>query len=300
MVGVPSHMLEFSSNGQVCRGVLHLPDGDGECPAVILCTGFSGTQDTPAIQAAAATFAAAGFAAFTFDYRRFGVSDGTPRQVIDLADQRADIDAAATFVAAQPRIDPQRIALWGTSLGGGHVVVAGAQRPGIAAVIAQVPFNGFPRRVEGRSARTTIGLLAAMALDRVRGHLRLPPYYVPAVAGPNSVAVMSSAAAELAIASLDSATWRNEVAPRVLFDMMRYHPGSFAARLTAPLLVCGARNDLESPAEKVEELVAAAPNGRLIWYPIRHFDVYTPDVRAGVLADQVAFLHEVLTESSAR
>lgn len=299
MERIPSdQLLEFDSDGQACRGVLQLPEGDGESPVVILCTGFGGTQDTPAIRAAAATFARAGIAAFTFDYRRFGVSDGSPRQVIDLVDQRADINAAVEFVARQPRIDPQRMALWGTSLGGGHVVVVGAQRPDIAAVIAQVPFNGFPRRVESRSTAATLRLLGAMALDRVRGYLHRPPRYVPAVGGPDTVAVMSSTAAELAVSSLDSATWRNEVAPRVLFDMMRYHPASVAGALTAPLLVCGARNDLESPAEKVEELVRAAPDGRLIWYPIRHFDVYTPGIREGVLADQVAFLHEVLGDSS--
>jgi pimeloyl-ACP methyl ester carboxylesterase len=295
MVWSPSESLEFESAGQTCRGVLARPaDSDGPHPAIVLCTGFGGTQDTPAIQAAAAAFTRAGVASFTFDYRTFGVSDGHPRQVVDLAGQRADIEAAVTFVARQPGIDARRIALWGTSLGGGHVIVVAAGRPDIAAVIAQVPFNGFPRRVEGRSTTATLRLLGAMAVDKVRGLLGLSPSYIAAVGTPGTVAVMATDAAQQTIATLDSATWRNTVAPRVLFDMMRYRPGDSAGELTAPLLVCGARNDLESPPELVEQLVARSPNGRLIWYPVSHFQVYDPDVREGLIADQVAFLREVL------
>jgi pimeloyl-ACP methyl ester carboxylesterase len=297
MVCWPSRTVSFQSGGQTCRGTLTLPEGpglDGPHPAIVLCTGFGGTQDTPAIQAAAAAFAEAGIASFTFDYRGFGISDGSTRQVVDLTGQRTDIDAAVTFVARQPGIDAQRIALWGTSLGGGHVIVVAAGRPDIAAVIAQVPFNGFPRRVEGRGTTGTLRLLRAMLLDKVRGLLGLSPAYIPAVGPPGTIAVMTSDAAHRAIATLDSATWRNAVAPRVLFDMMRYRPGDYAGALTAPLLVCGARNDRESPAELVEQLVARSPNGRLIWYPVSHFEVYDASVREHLIADQVAYLREVL------
>src|SRR5918997_1572414 len=38
-------------------------------PCVVLCTGFAGTQDTPSIVATARAFAAAGYAALTFDFR---------------------------------------------------------------------------------------------------------------------------------------------------------------------------------------------------------------------------------------
>jgi hypothetical protein len=65
----------------------------------------------------------------------------------------------------------------GTSLSGGHVVAVAADLPEVSAVVCQVPFNGFPRRVEGRSAAVTLRLLLAMVSDRVRGALgRLPRY----------------------------------------------------------------------------------------------------------------------------
>jgi uncharacterized protein len=43
------------------------------------------------------------------------------------------------------------VTLWGNSLGGAHAISVAAHDPRIVAVVAQIPFNGFPRRVEGRS-----------------------------------------------------------------------------------------------------------------------------------------------------
>lgn len=274
--------------------ILALPAGSPPWPAVVLCTGFAGTHDTPAVRAASAAFAGAGFAALSFDYRGFGLSSGYPRQVPDLAGQRADIGAAIVFLQGDERMDSGRTALWGTSLGGGHVVVAAAERGDVAAVIAQVPFNGFPRKIEGRNPRGVMRLLRAMLVDRIRGYLRLSPRYIPAVGPAGSLAVMATPEAAGAVESLDSRTWRNEAPPRVLFDMMAYRPDRFSARLRAPLLVCVATGDRESPETQASRLAERAPHGRILRYPVSHFDVYRPEVRQQLLAHQTAFLTEVL------
>lgn len=279
-----------SGAGGQCEGILTLPESGEHLKAVVLCAGFSGTQDTPAIRAAAAAFAQAGFAALTFDYRGFGASAGQPRQVVDLVAQREDIRGAFEFLRSLDRIDRDRIALWGTSLGGGHVVVVAADVPDIAAVVAQVPFNGFPRKVEGRSTRQTLRLLWAMLVDRVRAGLRLSPRYVPAVGPRGSLAVMASTDAARTIETLQSETWRNEVAPRALWEMMGYHPDRAAERLVAPLLVCLAEGDRESPESSARRLAEAASDATVLTYPISHFEVYRPDVRQRILADQIAFL----------
>ncbi|GHD38699.1 alpha/beta hydrolase [Mycetocola manganoxydans] len=288
--------IRFATSDTTIRGRLLLPQERNPLPAVILCTGFSGTQDTPSIRAAAQAFVDAGLAVLTFDYRSFGISDGTPRQVIDIAGQLADIRSAMDYVGADPRLDSSRIVLWGTSLGGGHAVVASACRFDVAAVIAQVPFNGFPRTVRGRSSRTTRRLLLAMTRDRLRGMLGRPPAYIPAVGPRDTIAVMASDAAEQTIASLDSPTWRNQAAPRVLFSMMRYHPADSAPFVHAPLLVCAAAGDQEAPVELVSELAARAPRGRQVTYPVSHFEVYSPDTRDRLLRDQVDFLTGVLSQ----
>ena len=73
--------VRFDSNGVTCVGYLYHPNQiRAPRPCVVLAPGFTGTQDTPSIQATAQEFAASGFTALTFDYRNFGESNGSPRQ----------------------------------------------------------------------------------------------------------------------------------------------------------------------------------------------------------------------------
>ena len=76
------------------------------------------------------------------DYRHFGNSEGRPRQVIDVTEQQDDYRAAVRFARDYDGIDSNRIAFWGTSLSGGHVLAVAAADPTIAAVVSQVPLNG--------------------------------------------------------------------------------------------------------------------------------------------------------------
>ncbi len=284
--------VEFNSDGARCVGYLRSA-GQQPAPCVVLCNGFGGTQDTPAVTATAADFAAGGVHAFTFDYRNFGESDGRPRQVVGIEAELADIAAAVDCARALPHVDPDRIVLWGTSLGGGHVVVAAARDERIAAVIAQIPFNGFPRHVQGRSAFSTLRLLAAMAEDRCRAALHRSPRYIPAVGAAGELAVMTGPEALEVIAGMDSATWRNQVAPRALIEMMRYRPAEHAVRVRCPALVCIGTRDVESTPQAARALAAALPRGRLREYPLTHFDFYRGQLRTAVVADQLAFLRSI-------
>ncbi|TQM26467.1 alpha/beta hydrolase [Nocardia bhagyanarayanae] len=288
--------VTFDSSGTECAGMLYIETDTVGRPCVVLCPGFSGTQDTPSIVAAAQTFAAAGMAALTFDYRRFGVSAGQPRQVVDIENQLADIRAAIRFAREHPLVDPDRIVLWGTSLGGGHVVTVAAGDERIAAVLTQVPFNGFPRRAEGRSTRATLALLRVMVADWLRGVFGLAPRYIPAVGHPGELAVMTGPQAQATIDAMHSETWRNSVAPRALLQMMRYKPGDHAPQLRMPLLVCIGERDRETVAENTVELAERAPRGELRTYPFSHFEIYRADNREKVLADQIDFLRRVLPE----
>jgi fermentation-respiration switch protein FrsA (DUF1100 family) len=286
--------VTYTSGGVSCVGYFHGVRGGVARPCVVLCTGFGGTQDTPSIAANAHAFAVAGYVAMTFDYRNFGESAGEPRQLVDIAGQLEDIHAAVQCARGRNGVDADRIILWGTSLGGGHAVTAAARDPRIVAVIAQIPFNGFPKKVEGRTSATVLRLLWAMTIDRIRGALHLPPAYIPAVGGPGELAVMSSTEATHAIEGLNSPTWKNSVAPRALFDMMRYKPGDSAPNVRAPLLVCIAEHDKEAAGTDTAALAQHAPHGELLNYPCAHFDFYRPEMRQRVTGDQIAFLERVL------
>ena len=68
----------------------------------------------------------AGMAALVFDYRHFGDSTGEPRQLLDISLQQDDYRAAIAFARGLDGVDPDRVAMWGTSFSGGHV--AGGSR----------------------------------------------------------------------------------------------------------------------------------------------------------------------------
>jgi dienelactone hydrolase len=285
--------VSFNFGGVELVGYLYHAAGvDGDAPCVVMGHGFSGTQDR--LFVSAERFAESGFAVLTFDYRNFGESGGQPRQLVSIEGQLEDWRAAIRFARSLEGVDPERIALWGSSLGGGHVVCVAAEDPRIAAVVAQVPFNGFPRRVEGRSTLDTLKLLWAMGIDVTRGILGRPPRYIPMVGKPGEVAVTATPQAQEHIAVLSGESghslWRNEVAPRGLISMMRYRPGDEAHRLRMPLLVCIAEHDLETPEELSRQIAERAPRGELRLYPVSHFDFYREPVRQRVLADQIDFL----------
>ena len=283
--------VEFPSGRELCVGYLY-PPGTASAPGccVVMAHGFGGTQEG-SLARNAADFAAAGFNVLSFDYRGFGESGGQPRQVIDIAAQHADWHAAIAFARTLPGVRADRIAIWGSSLGGGHVLAVAVQDPSVAAVIAQVPFNGFPKKVEGRSRAEGLRLLRAAFADWIAARRGRPPRYIKAVGQPGELAVMASAEAARTIALMDNPTWRNEVAPRVLLDMaFRYRPGRGAQRLAMPVLLSIAEHDRETPPELTRPIAARAPRGELRAYPCAHFQFYDEAVRPTVLADQLSFL----------
>ncbi|MCL6588986.1 MAG: alpha/beta hydrolase [Firmicutes bacterium] len=69
----------------------------------------------------AQAFAAAGFAALTFDYQSFGASEGE-RGRLNPAEQIIDIRSFITFLQTLPEVEPERIGLWGSSYGGANIL----------------------------------------------------------------------------------------------------------------------------------------------------------------------------------
>jgi alpha-beta hydrolase superfamily lysophospholipase len=239
-------------------------------------------------------FASVGIAAFTFDYRHFGESQGRPRQLISVRRQRQDIMAALRFVRAQANIDTGRIALWGTSLGGGHVIDIASRDPGVAAVIAQVPGLDFVRK-EARAtiaipSSTVARLLTAAAWDGLRGLLGLSPRYVKVFGQPGELAIFTEPALQERFHALvqGSPTWRNEFTPRFYLAPPRYRDGT-AERIKAPVLVAIAEEDVYANPAFQAWVGGRAPSGEVRRYHGGHFDVYH-DLFEEVVRDQIAFL----------
>lgn len=289
--------ITFDSGGVTCAAYLYLPDpSSGQAPCVVMAHGFSGTRNL-GLTSYAERFAAAGMAVLVFDYAYFGASGGRPRQLLDIGHQQDDYRAAVAFARAHPGIDPDRIALWGTSLSGGHVIVVAAGDPRIAAVVSQVPFPGVEfGRASERSVKVTLQLLAAAAADAVRGWLRRSPRLIPVFGRPGDTAAFTSPHDKAIIDQLagQAPDWRNAVAARMLFPLMRYQPRIAASRVNVPLLVCIAEEEKAASPALTADLVSRAPKAEVRRYPIGHFDAYTRKWVERIAADQIAFLRSHL------
>jgi pimeloyl-ACP methyl ester carboxylesterase len=287
---VERHEVSFESGGLRCAGWLTRPGGEGRPPVVVMAYGFAALGDFwPAF---AERFAAAGLATLRFDYRHFGRSEGEPRQLLDVARQLADLSAALGYTRSRGDLDGARVALWGSSFGGGHVVRTAARDPGIRAVVAQVPF------VDGIATLPTLGprallRLAGAGLQDELGRLAgRPPRCFGVVGAQGVLAAMTTPDAEPGYLGMvpPGSPWENRVCARIALRLPLYRPIRSASRVRCPLLVCVAEDDAICPPEAALRVAARAPRGELRSYPGGHFDVYYEPLLERVADDQVSFL----------
>ena len=290
--------VSFRSDGVRIAGDLYWPEAAADPVAcVVMGHGGSATKRL-GLPAYARTFASHGIAVLTFDYRHFGESDGDPRQVIRVAEQHDDYRAAVRFARAHQRIDPHKVALWGTSLSGGHVLAVAATDPHIAAVVSQVPMiDGWHRgrslreRLDWSLTRRTVQFTAAAVRDVVQDRLRQAPFLVPVVAEPGRVAVFTEPEAEMAFSSLggEAAGWRNALAPRFIFTLPRYRAGT-AERIQAPVLMCLADRDQQASSGYAAHIASLIRHVEIRHYPVGHFAVYIEPLRGQIAISQANFL----------
>lgn len=183
--------IEFVSEGVTCRGLFVRPAGE-RAPLIVLAHGLGGVYEMR-LDAYARVFAAAGYAALTFDYRCFGRSDGRPRHWLRRAAQQADIEAAVAFGKTLDGVDPERVVLWGSSLAGGHMLDVTRRRADIAATIVQGPFTDGPASVRATSLASAAGTAAFALADGASRLLRGRPVLVPLAAPPSLPALMTKA-----------------------------------------------------------------------------------------------------------
>jgi uncharacterized protein len=247
----------------------------------------------------AGRFQDAGFAVLIFDYRYFGKSGGTPRQLIWIPSQLEDWSAAVAFARQLKDVDPAKIALWGTSLSGGHVIVTAAHDPSIACVSAQCPgmdgqalaLESFKRMGIGNSLR----MIMHGQRDLVRSWLGLSPHKVPIVGKPGTIALMNTPDACDSFQTLISDTYVNEACARIIIRGDKYRPITYARHVRCPVLLQICDRDTLVSVSSIEETASILGNlSDVKHYPFGHFDIYTGNGFEQSVHDQVAFFQKHL------
>ena len=272
--------IEFVSGGVTCRAWLYTPTASAEplAPCIVMGHGLGGTREG-SLEPYAKRFAQAGFYVLVFDYRNLGASDGEPRQLISIPRQLEDWAAAIACARKLKGVDAMRIALWGTSLSGGHVFTLAARDRGIAAISAQCPMldGAASVRMFTQDAGLCAGarLTGAALIDTARSVLGREPYRVPLAAPPGQVAAMASHDAYSGCLAIMPPGWRNEIAARFFWEMPYYRPLRHAADVKCPALIIACVNDSVASfhaAAKAAERMGA--NAQLVKLPMGHFDIY--------------------------
>jgi alpha-beta hydrolase superfamily lysophospholipase len=275
--------LTFSSGGDRCAAWVYRPaDPVERSPIVVMAHGLSGTR-RDRLSAFAERFADAGLAALVFDHRGFGDSGGKP-DVFHPRRQLEDWKAAIAAARALPGVDPDRLATFGSSMGGGNALAAAATDRRVAAAVSQVPFLDIVRQAHRSSPGVTARMMRAAALGR----------YLPVVGQPDEPALINSPGGEVGwrhvVAIGEESRWRNRVSARWLLGPP-YRPIRHATTLHCPWLVLvGEADQVAAPGPAVQA-ARRAPMGELRTYKgVDHFDIYDGDVHERVVADQLEFL----------
>lgn len=289
--------LSFTSRGTRCSAWHFRAAGEHSRPVVVMAHGFGGTKDS-GLQPFAERFAAAGIDVFAFDYRGFGASEGHPRQTISLERQLADFHSAIAATADLPDVDRDRIALWGASMSGGHVLQVAGDRDDIAAVIALTPLTSG--LAAGRAAIGERDVLTALrwTATGVRSKVSVArggaATLMPIVGRPGEPGALTLSGAYESYLAMAGPTWRNQIDSSVGMELGRMNVKAAVRRITCPALVQIGDFDRFVPAGAVAKTAELA-RAQVHRYACDHFDVWPGNEWFDkTVEDQLVFLRRVL------
>lgn len=214
--------------------------------------------------------------------------------------QLEDWRAAIAFARGLPEVEPERVVLWADSLGGGHVIATAAEVP-LAAAIVQAPATDGISATFAVPPLTSVRLVALGLRDVAAMRRGRPPVMVPVYGEPGSVALMTApdVAPGMRMLVPEGSSFRNEVAARAGFDILRYRPGAKAAKVGCPLHVTVCDRDSVAPARATTRQVNKAPHAEVVHRPVGHFALWQGAEFESVVADQLGFLNRHVPVSGA-
>jgi dienelactone hydrolase len=282
----PSHQFErvdktFISQGDKLKAWLYLPTHVTKPPVVIMAHGFGG-QRWMRLPAYAEHFTKMGMAVFIFDYRGFNDSEGNPRNYVNPKRHLQDWESAITYVRTLDAVDSSRMALWGTSFSGGHVIVEAAKHPEIKAVISQVPFT------DGIS--TNWFYMKTNPMFAFKGFFHgMGDVFASLFGSRHNVRIAGRPGEAFAMMSQPD-TWSglmklldghekdfekdNFCPANIVFTLGMYRPIKYAKDVNCPTLIIGAEMDTLFPPTGPKKMADIMKNARYISMPMNHFEPY--------------------------
>jgi len=286
--------VEFYSAGTRLAGDLYVPEGHAERAAgVVLCCGYTGIKDLY-LNDMARRLAAAGYVALTFDYKGWGRSDGPPLRLAPYG-RVEDAQAALTFLAQQPEVDPGRLGLYGISYGGSTAVFTAAIDQRVRAVVSVTGVGDGPRWMRGvRTPWDYRALVERGARDwaeQVRtGRSELADRAEVLQHDPKSAEIAAAARRGLSGAAM-------QVPLEFVHETLGFRPEWVVDRIAprAALFITSDADELVLPEESIRmHERAGAPKRLVVLKGYGHYEVFVPPAIDEVMAETTDWFREYL------
>ena len=288
------HDVTFTVEKTTLSAWLYLPgELSTSVPCIIMSHGFGGTKDM-ILESYALRFVEAGMAVLTYDYRHFGASEGEPRQLFSMAGQLEDLKAAINYARSREEINPDKIALWGTSAAGGYGLIVAAEDPRITCVVGQCPALDSHEDSKLALKREGIGFFLRLFVhaqrDKGRSRFGLSPHRIPIVGRPGTLAMITAPGAFEGYSNLVSPNFINQVCARALLTSQGYNPIDYAKDVHCPVLlqICE-KDNLVSEVSYKKTADILGEYAEVKTYPIGHFDIYEGENFEEAANDQITF-----------
>ena len=285
--------LDFYSKGTRCAAWLYLPETDQKPPIIVMAHGLGGTREMR-LYAYAERFAAAGYACYLFDYRNYGASDGNKRQLINVKMQLTDWNNAIEFIKKDPRIDPDKLLIFGSSFSGGHAVWLSAHRDDVKGAVAQCPYTNTMATIKIVGLPYIIKKAPFVIADVLTGVTGYHPIMLKLSTfpgtGENAFMVADEETTERFI---EGADYINEAPARTLLEFVKYSPGRFFKNVKNPIFVAACKKDNLAPAYKTIQLAKKAANMKYKEYDCGHFNIYLSPYFEEVIEDDIHFYDSI-------
>ena len=242
-------IVEFPSEKATLRGRLYMPENSrGQMTAVVMAHGFSATINGMVADNYAEAFCAAGFPVLLYDHRGFGISDGEPRQQIDIWTQARGYRDAITFLTTLPELEAVPIAIWGDSLSAAESLLVGAMDARVKAIIVQVPAFGDeppPDDPEGTLFAALRETFLHSDLDDLPQNIYGPMPVVSAdqMGTPSALLPLTAFRFFIEYGARYGTKWENRVTIARKQTPVRLHAGLCAPHISVPILMVIAEDD---------------------------------------------------------
>jgi fermentation-respiration switch protein FrsA (DUF1100 family) len=287
--------IKFQSQRFKCAGWLFIPENLSEAqkaPAIVMAHGLGAVKEQ-GLKPFAKEFCQAGFVTLVFDYRHFGDSEGEPRCQHFPLEMAEDYKNAVTWISMHPKVDSERIGIWGTSYSGGLAVHVGTVDPRIKAVVSQVPSAITPTDRQAMNPEKWSQVGELLAKDRLERYTTGKLNYLKVVASEGMPCVLPGEESYCHYTKYgdQAPNFQNQITLESLEKMREFNPVD-SIQMMAPtaLLMLPAENDSLLPFEAVKGAFdrAGGPK-KIIPMSIGHYDIYENPWRAKAIEKSVAW-----------